>query len=78
MSKLYQGVKCTEMSDDDLTDFYRLLYAWEDARDEHMKCFGQNDFDQEDEKVKAAAAVKAKEDLVELVKGLCKRKEVEA
>ena len=59
-----------EFGEDQMTDFYRLLYSWEDARDEHMKCFGQNDFDQVDEKVKAAAAVKAKADLVEFVKGL--------
>lgn len=78
MGNKYLAVKRTEMSEDELTNFYSLLYAWEDARDEYMKCLGGTTFDQEDVKVKAAASVEAKRQLEDFVKGLCKRKEVEA
>ena len=70
MGNKYQGVKCKEMSEDELTEFYKLLYAWEDARDDYMKCLGGTSFDQEDTKVKSVAAVKAKADLIEFVKGM--------
>ena len=76
MTKKYQAVKRTDMSEDDLTEFYRLLYAWEDARDEYMKTLGGMTFDQEDVKAKAAASVEAKAQLEDFVKGLCKREEV--
>ncbi len=76
MAKKYQVITRTEMSEDDLTDFYRLLYAWEDARDEYMQALGGMTFDQDDVKAKAAASVEAKAQLEEFVKGLCKREEV--
>lgn len=76
MGKKYQAVKRTDMSEDDLTEFYRLLYAWEDARDEYMKTLGGMTFDQDDVKAKAAASVEAKAQLEDFVKGLCKREEV--
>ena len=44
MGNKYQGVKCKEMSEDELTEFYKLLYAWEDARDDYMKCLGGTSF----------------------------------
>lgn len=75
MGNKYQAVKRMEMSENELTEFYRLLYAWEDARDEYMKCLGGTSFDQEDTKVKAATSVEAKRQLEDFVKGL-KREEV--
>ena len=77
MGNKYQAVKRMEMSVDELTEFYRLLYAWEDARDDYMKCLGGTSFDQEDTKVKAEASVEAKRQIEEFVKGL-KREEVNA
>lgn len=78
MGNLYQVVKRTQMSEDELTNFDRLLYAWEDARDEYMKTLGGMTFDQEDVKVKAAASAEAKAQLDEFVTGLYKRTEEEA
>jgi hypothetical protein len=76
MAKKYQAITRTEMSEDDLTEFYRLLYAWEDARDEYMQALGGTTFNQDDVKAKAAASVEAKAQLEDFVKGLCKREEV--
>ena len=71
VAQLEQSAKpLKELSDDQTTDFYRLLYAWEDARDEYNNCLGGSDFDQVETKAKADAAAKAKADLVEFVKGL--------
>jgi hypothetical protein len=65
------------MSEDELVNFNRLLYAWVDARDEYVKCLGRTTFDQDAVTVTSKAAAEAKLQLEEFVKGLCKRAEVE-
>ncbi len=74
----YQAAKHMKMSEDELADFNRLLYAWVDAHDEYVKCLGKETFNQDAVTVTAKAAAEAKLQLDEFVKGLCNRTEEKA